>query len=66
MTPRERAVLRGLGAGLSEEQIAEQEHVGHRTVERTVRELKRKLEAPTLAVLALRARNLGLLEQATL
>jgi len=56
----ERAVLRGLAAGLTEKQIAQDEAMSLRTVERVISSLEGRLEAPSLYVLALKVRDIGL------
>jgi two-component system response regulator DevR len=60
LTERERAVLRGLAAGMSEQQLANSEGVSTRTVRRIVMDLKAKLGAPSLSALAVSAARLGL------
>jgi DNA-binding NarL/FixJ family response regulator len=56
---RERVVLAGLAAGLSERRIAEGQQLGPRTVERTVARLIEKLQARDLHELRRRAHDLG-------
>jgi len=55
LTERERAVLRRLAEGLTQEQIARLEHLSLRTVERVVATLAAKLDAPSQFVLGLKA-----------
>jgi DNA-binding NarL/FixJ family response regulator len=55
LSNRELVVLRGLSAGLSEQQLAEAAGVGPRTIKRTVMALKAKLDAPSLPSLLLKA-----------
>jgi DNA-binding NarL/FixJ family response regulator len=59
LTARERAVLQRLADGLSREQIAEAEHLGMRSVTRTLSGLQQKLDAPSLFVLGKKATQLG-------
>ncbi len=60
VTTRERAILGGLAAGRSYDAIAQAEGIGARTVERVVADLERRLDAPNLFALGLRAAQLGL------
>jgi two-component system nitrate/nitrite response regulator NarL len=64
LTDRERNVLEGLTADLSEKEIAIHHHVSVRTVQDTVSRLKAKLEVNTVAGLAARATALGFVGQA--
>lgn len=61
LTPRERAILVGLAAGLTREEIAVAERISVATVKRTIAGLEARLEAPSLFVLGLKAAQLGLL-----
>lgn len=61
LTERERLVLRGLAAGLTQEQIAQTTALGLRTIKRTTAALAEKLQAPSPFVLGVRARDLGLI-----
>jgi DNA-binding NarL/FixJ family response regulator len=60
LTQREHDVLRGLCAGMSEQQLATSEGISTRTVKRTVKVLKAKLGVASLSALAMRAERLGL------
>ena len=60
LTERERAVLRRLAEGLTQEQIARLEHLSPRTVERVVATLAAKLDAPSQFVLGLKAARICL------
>jgi len=57
---REHAVLRGLAAGLTREEIAAAEHLSLRTVERIVATLEAQFEAPSAFVLGMKAASLRL------
>lgn len=61
LTPRERALLKGLAAGLTRQQLAQREHLSLRTVDRVLGELRVKLDVPTTFVLAMKATQLGLI-----
>jgi DNA-binding NarL/FixJ family response regulator len=58
---REREILHALAAGMSQPEIAENRHLGLRTVEGVLADLREKLQAPTLFALGARAMELGLL-----
>jgi two-component system nitrate/nitrite response regulator NarL len=57
---REQAVLRGLAAGLTREEIAAAEHLSVRTVERIVATLAVQFDAPSAFVLGMKAARLRL------
>lgn len=59
LNDQERAVLNRLADGMKEQKIAEVEHVGLRTVQRTINDLKQKFEVPTTFALAMKAVRLG-------
>jgi DNA-binding NarL/FixJ family response regulator len=65
LTERERAVLDGLAAGVTQEQIARTTRLGLRTVKRTIAGLASKLDAPSPFLLGVRARDLGLVTPAS-
>ena len=58
LSEKERMVLSGLVAGLSQPDIVDQTHLSLRTVERTVAGLKEKLDVPTTSVLVMKAAGL--------
>lgn len=58
-TDLERAILAGVGRGLKVHQIAEQVTLGERTVQRRIRELRRRFEAERLGQLVTMAHELG-------
>ncbi len=60
LSERERAVLRGLAAGLTREEIAATEHLSLRTVERIVAVLAVQFEAPSAFVLGMKVASLRL------
>ncbi len=60
LTERERVVLQRLAEGLTQDQIAKVEDIPVRTVSRIVASLHRKLDAPSLVALGVRASCLGL------
>ncbi len=60
VSARERAVLGGLAAGRTYGEIAQAADLSVRTVERIVADLERRLDAPNLFALGLRAARLGL------
>ncbi len=55
LTERERAVMAGLAAGLTREEIAARTHLGLRTVKRTIAVLCAQFGAPTMFVLGMKA-----------
>ncbi len=57
---REQAVLRGLAAGLTRDEIAAAEHLSVRTVERIVATLAMQFDAPSAFVLGMKAARLQL------
>jgi DNA-binding NarL/FixJ family response regulator len=61
LPPRARAVLAGLAAGRTEQQIAHNERVSLRTVQRAVADLQTLLSAPSLFLLGVQVERLGLL-----
>lgn len=61
LAARERAVLVGLAAGLSRDEIARQEGISPRTVDRIVTRLEQRLGASSLFGLGIRVAELGLL-----
>lgn len=61
LSTRERAVLQGLAAGLSQKEIAQCLGYGERTVRRVIAELEEKLAAPTPFVLGMKAARLGII-----
>lgn len=62
LTKREQTILLRLAEGLEEKEIAREERIGQRTVERTICALKEKLAASTNFTLAIEACRLGLLQ----
>lgn len=60
LTPREHAILAGLAAGRTREEIALAEQISVSTVKRTLADVQAKLDAPSLFVLGLKATRLGL------
>jgi len=61
LPPRARAVMEGLAAGRTERQIAHNERVSLRTVQRMVADLQILLSAPSLFLLGVQVERLGLL-----
>jgi DNA-binding NarL/FixJ family response regulator len=61
LTERERVVLDGLAAGMTQEEVARISKIPLRTVKRTTAALSAKLAAPTPFVLGAKARDLRLL-----
>jgi len=55
LTERERAVMAGLAAGQTQEEIAARTHLGLRTVKRTIAVLCETFDAPTAFVLGMQA-----------
>jgi len=55
LTERDRAVMRGLAAGRTREEIVVEAHLGLRTVKRTIAALCARFDAPTMFVLGMTA-----------
>jgi len=66
LRPRARAVIEGLAAGHTEQQIARAEGIGLRTVQRTVADLQLLLGAPSMFLLGLQVERLSLLREMSL
>lgn len=64
LTRREEAVLRRLVRGMTHQQIADEELISRRTVERLVASLERKLDADNACALGWKAGRLGLVDGA--
>lgn len=60
LTVRERAILQGLAAGLTQRELARRLGVSERTVRSVIAELQEKLDATTPFTLGLNAARRGL------